>query len=116
VPRSSSLAVLAPGLALAFATPAGAESAGFLARALALQGDPAWGAYLASECVTCHSATGVDRGIPAIVGLPTEALIEMLVSYKFAERLHPVMQNVTATLGEAEIASIALHIATLTKN
>jgi len=35
--------------------------------------DFGYGEYLSGECVTCHSQTGLDRGIPAINGLDPES-------------------------------------------
>lgn len=105
-PRTAALVLLG---ALA-AAPAAAESEGFLARALAVQGDPAYGEYLAQECLTCHQASGADKGIPSITGWPPEVFISVLVAYKFGERQHQVMQMVAGSLGEEEIAALAVYI------
>ena len=41
------------------------------ANSAGVKGDIEYGQYLAAECVTCHSAVGLDKGIPAIVGWET---------------------------------------------
>jgi cytochrome c len=82
---------------------------------LALEGDPAYGEYLSSECTTCHQADGDDDGIPAIVGWETEAFVTALHAYKANHREHPVMQMVTGRLSNEEIAALAAYFKSLAK-
>ena len=60
----------------------------------AVAADLAYGEYLASECVTCHSATVGQGAIPAIAGLPAPYFVNALRDYRAGRRLNPVMQNV----------------------
>jgi len=79
----------------------------------ALAGDAAYGAYLSSECVTCHRVDGVNAGIPSIVGWPAEQFLAALKSYKSKERSNPVMQTIAGRLAEAEMAALAAYFAGL---
>lgn len=81
--------------------------------ALAIEGDPAYGEYLSGECVTCHRVSGGDSGIPAITGWPKENFIHALYEYKERFRDNPVMQTVTARLGDEEMAALAAYFGTL---
>lgn len=83
------------------------------AAAMALAGDPAYGEYLASECVTCHQASGHADGIPSIVGWPKDAFIRALFEYKTNVRRHEVMKLMTTNLGNEEIASLAAYFGKL---
>ncbi|MCB1471505.1 MAG: c-type cytochrome [Rhodobiaceae bacterium] len=93
--------------------PAGTEIG---AGAMAIQGDPAYGEYLASECVTCHQRSGTDEGIPGIVGWPREDFIRALFEYKTNVRSHPVMQMITSNLGDEEVAALAAYFNRLGAN
>jgi cytochrome c len=86
---------------------------GIYGGALALAGDPAYGEYLASECVTCHQLSGRADGIPSIVGWPKEAFVQALFAYKTNVRSHEVMRMVTMSLGDEEIASLAAYFGAL---
>ncbi|MEM6489384.1 MAG: c-type cytochrome [Pseudomonadota bacterium] len=76
---------------------------------LQIQGDPAYGAYLSGECVTCHQASGADDGIPSITGWPTEIFVTVMHAYKNKHRPHPVMQSVASNLADDEIAALAAY-------
>ncbi|WP_149588670.1 c-type cytochrome [Tabrizicola flagellatus] len=80
---------------------------------LAIQGDPAYGEYLASECQTCHQADGSDQGIPSITGWPAEDFVVAMHAYKQKLRPHPVMQMMAGRLNDEEIAALAAYFATL---
>ncbi len=71
--------------------------------------DPAFGEYLSSACVTCHRLDGTDKGIPSIVGWPTEQFTVVLKSYKSKERPNEVMQTIAARLSDEEIAALAAY-------
>jgi cytochrome c len=75
--------------------------------------DIAYGEYLASECVTCHQASGAENGIPSIVGWPEESFVAVMNSYKTRERDNPVMQTIAGRYGEEEIAALALYFRSL---
>ena len=74
---------------------------------LAIQGDPEYGAYLSSECTTCHQADGSDDGIPAITRWPEEDFVVAMHAYKEKIRPHPVMQMMAGRLSDEEIAALA---------
>lgn len=80
---------------------------------LALQGDPAWGEYLAAECQTCHRRDGSDQGIPSITQWPVEDFVIAMHAYKRKLRPHPVMQMMAGRLSDEEIAALAAYFATL---
>ncbi len=77
------------------------------------EGDIAYGEYLAAECVTCHQPTGIDNGIPSIVGWDPQSFIKTLQSYKIKERSNPVMQMITAPMTQEEMEALAAYFATL---
>ena len=79
------------------------------AAVLAIKGDPEYGAYLSSECTTCHQADGGDKGIPAIVGWPAEDFVIVMHAYKTKARDHPVMTMIAGRLGDEEIAALAAY-------
>lgn len=80
-------------------------------RILAIDADPAYGAYLGGECATCHRREGADANIPPIAGLPREHFVRALVEYKTGIRTNEVMKLMTDRLGDAEIAALAAHFA-----
>ena len=49
---------------------------------LALKGDPEYGEYLSSECLTCHSRMVSDTGIPSITLWPEEDFVVAMHAYK----------------------------------
>lgn len=76
-------------------------------------GDVAFGQYLSNECTTCHRLDGTDKGIPSIIGWPSDQFIAVLKSYKAKERDNPVMQSVASSLGDPEMAALAAYFASL---
>lgn len=80
---------------------------------LAIKGDPEYGQYLSSECVTCHQTNGSDAGIPAITQWPEEDFVVAMHAYKSKLRPHPVMQMMAGRLSNDEIAALAAYFATL---
>ncbi|MEP1931149.1 MAG: c-type cytochrome [Roseibium sp.] len=81
--------------------------------AMQLEGDPGYGEYLSSECVTCHQVSGRADGIPSIIGWPKTSFIRALFDYKTNIRSHQVMQNMTVNLGNEEIAALAAYFGSL---
>ena len=79
--------------------------------ALLAGGDPAYGEYLYGECTSCHGSG--RAGIPAIEGYDAESVVVLLNAYKSGEIDHEAMRVVASGLGDAEVASLALFIATL---
>lgn len=78
---------------------------------LAIDGDPAYGAYLSSECTTCHQADGSDKGIPSIRHWPEKDFVAAMHAYKQELRPHPVMQMIASRLTDEEIAALAAYFA-----
>jgi len=75
----------------------------------AIVGDPEYGEYLASECMTCHQSSGENDGIPGINGWPTEDFVVAMHAYKQKHRPHPVMQMMAGRLSDEEIAALAAY-------
>lgn len=82
---------------------------------LALKGDPAYGEYLGGECVTCHQKGGEDKGIPSIVGWPTDVFVTAMHAYRSKVRANPVMRLVAGPLSDEEIAALAAYFEGLGK-
>ena len=80
---------------------------------LAIEGDAEYGAYLSSECSTCHQRDGSDRGIPSITQWPAEDFVIAMHAYKEKLRPHPVMQMMASRLSNEEIAALAAYFAAL---
>ena len=80
---------------------------------LAIEGDIAFGEYLASECTTCHQADGGADGIPSIMGWETEQFVTAMHAYKEKHRENPVMQMITGRLANDEIAALAAYFKSL---
>lgn len=77
-------------------------------------GDLALGEYLSAECVTCHQISGRQvAGIPAIIGLPEEAFVAMMDSYRRRERENQVMQAMAVRLSQEEVAALAAYFGSL---
>lgn len=87
------------------------EVAEAVAAILAIEADPAYGAYLAGDCVTCHRQSGGSNGIPRIAGLPAEETVGALVEYRLGIRDNEVMRVRAARLSDEEIAALAAHFA-----
>lgn len=68
-----------------------------------------YGAYLASECTTCHRLDGADKGIPPIIGWPEPQFVAVLRAYRDGVRVHAIMQNVARSLSEDEFAALARY-------
>ena len=80
---------------------------------LAIQGDPEYGEYLSSECLTCHQRDGSAEGIPSITQWPEEDFVVAMHAYKNKIRPHPVMQMMAGRLNNEEIAALAAYFRTL---
>lgn len=89
------------------------EARSFADVVLAVKGDPEYGEYLASECVTCHQQTGHAEGIPSIVGLPQDYFVQALFEYKTNVRRNEVMKLRVINLNNEEIAALAAYFSKL---
>jgi cytochrome c len=84
--------------------------------ALSIEGDPAYGEYLATECVTCHNGKpSAGTAIPTIAGREPKEIIVALYEYKGKQRPNQTMQMVATALGDAEIAALAAYLSQLPK-
>ncbi len=69
----------------------------------------AYGAYLSNECTTCHQLDGSDKGIPSIVGWPEPDFVDAMEGYRSGLRPNQIMQNVSRSLGDKEMAALAKY-------
>ncbi|WP_306258012.1 c-type cytochrome [Pararhizobium sp. IMCC21322] len=80
-------------------------------------GDVEYGAYLAAECASCHSAgiAGSDDGrqIPSIAGLEEETFMAVMQGYKSKTLENIAMQTIASGLDEEQLAALAAYFATL---
>jgi cytochrome c len=83
------------------------------AQAAEIKGDLEYGQYLSAECVTCHSASGIDNGIPAITGWNEASFISVLSAYKSKSLKNPTMQVIAGRLDQLQIESLALFFLSL---
>lgn len=83
------------------------------AEILAIEGDPEYGEYLASDCLTCHKIDGSDEGIPSITGWPAKDFLVAMYAYKRKIRSNNVMQMKADPLSDDEIAALAAYFGSL---
>ena len=74
---------------------------------LAMEGDIAYGEYLASECAGCHVSGGST--LPDIAGRRAEDFITLMYEYKMRARDNETMRIVASRLGDEEIAALAAY-------
>lgn len=102
------LAAASPLHALADTVDPGADH---VAAIVSVTADPAYGEYLAGDCITCHRRSGPADGIPPIAGLPVEHFVKALVEYRLRIRDNEVMTVRASRLSDEEIAALAHHFA-----
>ena len=73
--------------------------------------DDAMGAQLAAACASCHGPDDSDRGIPVIVGLDAQKIVDAVVAYRASETPSHVMHAVALSLSDEELASVAAYLA-----
>ncbi len=73
------------------------------------EGDPEYGAFLSTECMTCHQTSGESDGIPPIAGQSIQAFSAALRAYRSKERMHPVMNMIASRLTDTDIAALAAY-------
>lgn len=74
-----------------------------------IEGDPAYGEYLSSECLTCHRSDGANDGIPSITGWPRADFVAAMQAYKNKRRKNSVMQLVAGKFSDDEFAALAAY-------
>lgn len=82
---------------------------GQIDKILALDADPDYGEYLASECLTCHSDKGTTAAVPPIKGLPAAYFLNALLEYKSGARDNQVMKLMAGNLGDDELGALAVY-------
>ena len=75
--------------------------------------DLEYGAYLASECTTCHRADGETEGIPAIVGWDEQHFIDALKAYVSMKRDNPTMKTIAKRLTDEDMEALAAYFRSL---
>lgn len=73
--------------------------------------DKDYGEYLAQECTACHSPKA-SGGVPPIDGMGASYFRLAMKEYATAYRENPVMQSVARSLGEEELAALAVWFGT----
>lgn len=80
----------------------------------ALAGDVEYGAYLASECASCHRADDdKERRIPSITGLQEETFVTVMRAYQSKQLENVAMQTIASGLDDEQLAALAAYFATL---
>ena len=69
------------------------------------------GAQIAAACASCHSMGGSDEGIPIIVGLDEQAIVDAIIAYRANEAPSHVMHAVALSLSNEELAEVAAYLA-----
>lgn len=101
--------ILGPStLALTFVTAMAANSI-----AEEVKGDPEYGEYLSSECVSCHATGKHTPGIPSIAGMDASGMVALLKAYKAKELDNATMQTIAARLDDEQMAALAVYYAKL---
>lgn len=77
------------------------------------EGDPEYGQYLSSECVTCHQVRATDAKIPSIHGMDGKGFISIMKAYRARELDNPAMQTVAGRLTDEDIAALAAYYSAL---
>jgi len=82
---------------------------------IALEGDAARGATLASTCAGCHGVPGSRNAypsyhVPKLGGQNADYLEVALQGYRRGTRAHPTMQAQAATLSDQDIADVAAYL------
>ena len=70
-----------------------------------------YGAYLSSQCSTCHRLDAFEGGIPPLGHLPKDYFIIAMREYKSGRRSNPAMVSVANALSDEEIAALATYYA-----
>ena len=74
-------------------------------------GDVEYGAYLSSECVTCHQSKDTDAQIPVINGMDAEGFVSIMELYRSEELENPTMRTIAKRLTDEDIDALAAYFA-----
>ncbi len=73
----------------------------------------AYGEYLSGECVTCHRVDGLDEAIPAIAGMPADAIVAALNAYRTGARTNPAMVSAARALDDGQVEALSTYFSSL---
>jgi len=105
-----SVAMIIVGLSFATYLTAGDDKkANALDIVMGLESDAEYGAYLANECLTCHSADGPNGAIPQLHGKEKAYLASAMLAFKFEQRQNEVMRSIAKNLSNEDIAALATY-------
>lgn len=78
-------------------------------------GNASRGQALAGTCAGCHGANGISGTdqFPDLAGQSADALFKQLDDFHSGKRPNPIMQGMTATLSEQQMADLAAYFANL---
>jgi len=82
---------------------------------LAIDADPAYGEYLAGECMTCHTGKNTNASIPDINGREAAYIAAALLEYRDKTRENETMRSIASAMGPDEIAALAAYFSELSK-
>jgi cytochrome c553 len=105
-------------VAVAFSLAAGSAAAASQTRiavdtVLSIEGDRAYGEYLAATCVACHAPAATADAIPSIAGMDLEVFVRAVLAYQTGERTHDAMRAHVAGLNARDVAALAAYFAAL---
>jgi sulfide dehydrogenase cytochrome subunit len=69
------------------------------------------GAQIAAACASCHRLDGRDTGIPPVVGLDEQSIVQAMLAYRSGQRAGQIMKVVAASLSPEELAAVAHYLA-----
>ncbi|MEP2030521.1 MAG: hypothetical protein ABJI96_17640 [Paracoccaceae bacterium] len=75
--------------------------------------DLEYGAYLGSECITCHQIGAANAAIPSITGLRVAHFCDLMRQYRSKERENPTMQMIAGRLTDDDIVALAAYFGNL---
>ena len=77
------------------------------------QTDLDYGAYLGSECITCHQVGVANGELPSITGMSLAHFCDAMRQYRSKERENSTMQMIAGRLTDDDIAALAAYFGNL---
>jgi cytochrome c553 len=76
-------------------------------------GDPRHGAFVATNCASCHGRNGVSPSslAPTLAGMDTAVVYKQLDDYRSGKRVWGVMEAIAKTLSDRDAADAAAYFA-----
>lgn len=94
--------------------PPAADDVTVPADVLAMEGDRAYGEYLASDCLSCHNRAAEDTGMATIYGRVRSEFLTLMYQYQARAIGSDTMQLYAANLSGEEMAALAAYFETAT--